>query len=54
VGIALLIDYCVEFNGEMMDNVAPYYEVYDDPYSDANFVLPRKVSSCSLITPQIP
>ena len=44
VGIILLIQYCVEFNGEMMDNLTPYYEVYDDPYSDANYVLARKVS----------
>jgi hypothetical protein len=34
----------VEFNGEMMDTAAPYYDVYDDTYSDANFVLARKVS----------
>jgi hypothetical protein len=44
MGIVLLIQYCTEFNGEMMANVAPYYEVYDDPYSDANFVLAKKVS----------
>lgn len=44
VGIILLIQYSVEFNGEMMDTAAPYYDVYDDTYSDANFVLARKVS----------
>jgi len=41
-GIGLLICFGVEFNGEMMDNVNPYYEVYDDPYSDANYVLGKK------------
>ena len=44
VGIILLIQYCLEFNGEIMDEAAPYYEIYDDPYSNANFVLARKVS----------
>ena len=44
VGIGLLIRFGVEFNGEMMDNLNPYYEVYDDPYSDANYVLGKKVS----------
>jgi len=44
VGIGLLIRFGVEFNGEMMDNLNPYYEVYDDPYSHANYVLGKKVS----------
>jgi len=52
VGIRLLIQYCLEFNGEMMDNAAPYYEIYDDPYSDANYVLPRKVSSSPILGTQ--
>ena len=33
---------CQVFNTDMMDNAAPFYKVYDDPYAKANFLLAYK------------
>jgi hypothetical protein len=45
VGIGLLLRYYQVFNTHLMDNAAPYYKIYDDPYAQANFILGKKAEA---------
>eukprot|EP00976_Prorocentrum_cordatum_P015838 317317-Prorocentrum_minimum.AAC.1 len=45
LGVVVLLRYCYLFNTDGMDNLRPYYDVYDDPYTQANFLLPKKNES---------
>ena len=45
IGLVVLLRYCQLFNNEAMDTLAPYYDIYDDPYTQANFVLAKRNES---------
>eukprot|EP00976_Prorocentrum_cordatum_P028199 571942-Prorocentrum_minimum.AAC.1 len=45
VGVVVLLRYCYLFNTDGMDNLRPFYDIYDDPYTQANFLLPKKNES---------